>query len=197
MKAMTRTYEMKRRGESQDKTRQKIVEAAIHLHQTKGIVATTMADIAVRAKVGRVTVYRHFPDETALVQACSGQYFERHPLPDPEPWRSIKDPAERLRAGLAETYAHHRDTEAMMTSVLADAHDHPLMKPYHDHWQRAADVLAVGWGLRGRRKRMLQAGIALALSFECWRTLACDQGLGDNQAVELMTRLACKCPPKS
>jgi AcrR family transcriptional regulator len=89
---MTRSYRLKRRAERQDQTRQKIVEAAIALHQDKGLAATTMADVAERAGVGRVTVYRHFPDEAALVGACSGQYFERHPLPDPELWLEIADP---------------------------------------------------------------------------------------------------------
>ena len=60
--------------------------------------------------MGRVTVYRHFPDELALARACSGHYFERHPVPDLERWRAIADPTERLRTGLREAYAYHRAT---------------------------------------------------------------------------------------
>lgn len=195
MNIMTRSYRMKQRGEHQDQTRQKIIEAAIVLHQSKGLVATSMSDIAERAKVGRVTVYRHFPDESALVGACSGQYFERHPLPDPEPWRSTEDATKRLRRGLRETYAYHRETEAMITSVLADARDHPVMAPYHAHWQHAADVLADAWRLTGRNKVLLNAGILLALSFDTWRTLIQVRGLTDAQAIKLMMRLACDCPP--
>ena len=49
--------------------------------------ATTVTDIAERAGVGRVTVYRHLPDETALAGACSGRDLAprgrgaRRPLP--------------------------------------------------------------------------------------------------------------------
>src|SRR5207245_6356562 len=146
-----------------------------------------------RAQVGRVTVYRHFPDEPTLARACSGRYFERHPFPDPEQWLTTTDPVERLRAGLRETYAYHRATEAMITHALADARDHPVLAPYHAHWERAADVLAAGWRLRGRRRAFLRAAIALALSFDSWRTLVREQHLTDEQAVELMLRLTREC----
>src|SRR5213596_2204294 len=64
-----RRYQLKRRAEQQEETRSRIVEAAVELHQTIGPAATTFSDIAERARVGRVTVYRHFPDELALAGA--------------------------------------------------------------------------------------------------------------------------------
>ena len=194
---MTRSYKLKQRGEAQNRTRQKIVEAAIELHQTKGLSATTMRDIAERAEVGRVTVYRHFPDEMALVSACSGAYFQRHPLPDPEPWRSVEDATERTRRGLRETYAFHRSTEAMMTRVYDEARDLPVMAPYHMHWQRAAAVLAEAWPAKGRQRVLRNAALAHALSFDTWRSLVRGQGLSDAQAVDLMLRLACDCSQDS
>ena len=187
---MPREYKLKRRAERQDETRQRIVEATIELHRTIGSAATTISEIAHRAGVGRVTVYRHFPDELTLWKACSGTYFERNPPPDPGRWRAIGDPGERLRTGLRETYAYHRANEQMVARALADARDHPIMEAYHELWRQAADVLVQPWPARGRRRTMLRAGIALALSFDTWRTLAREQGLTDEQAVELMLRLA-------
>jgi AcrR family transcriptional regulator len=186
---VARSYQLKQRAERQDQTRQRIVDAAIELHQTIGPTATTVTDVAERAGVGRVTVYRHFPSELALAQACSGHYFERHPAPDTERWLAIPDPNERLRNALKETYAYHRSTEAMMTHVLADARDHEVMKPYHAYWQQAVEVLLAPWKARGRRRTQLRGGIALALSFDTWRTLVRDQGLTDDQAIELVQRL--------
>ncbi len=186
---MTRPYNLKRRAERQDETRQRIVDATIELHQTLGPAATTISQIAERAGVGRVTVYRHFPDELTLAGACSGQYFARNPAPDPDGWRAIADPGERLKRGLRDTYAYHRSTERMISHVLADARDHPVVAPYHELWRHATDVLLEPWRVRGRRRALLRAGIALALSFDTWRTLAREQGLADDQAVELMLRL--------
>ena len=190
---VTRAYQLKRRAERQDQTRQRIIEAAIELHQTIGPAATTVSEIAERAQVGRVTVYRHFPDEPTLARACSGQYFERHPLPDPDRWQAIADPVERFRTGLSESYAYHRATRAMISHVLADARDHQVMAPYHAHWRHAADVLTEPWRQRGRRRTLLRAAVALALSFDTWHTLIREQQLNDDQALELMLRLTRDC----
>ena len=165
----------------------------IELHQTIGPAATTISDIAHRAQVGRVTVYRHFPDEPALACACSGQYLERNPLPDVEHWRRIPDPEIRLRTALRDAYDYHGANEAMFTHVLADARDHPAMAPYTAYWRQAAEVAASAWRARGRRRLLLHAGIALALSFDTWRTLVREERLTDKQAVELMFRLTCDC----
>lgn len=190
---MARAYQLKQRADRQKETRQRIIDAAIELHQSRGPAATTISEIAQRAGVGRVTVYRHFPDEPALLRACSGQYYARHPLPDPERWQPIADPEERLRVALRETYAFHRATEAMSAQALADVRDDPVMAPYHQHWQRAVEVLAAGRRVRGRRRTMLRAAIALALSFDTWRTLVRVQQLNDEQALEVALRLACDC----
>jgi AcrR family transcriptional regulator len=194
MNIMTRSYQLRQRAESQDRTRQKIVKAAIELHQTKGPAATSMNDIAERAKVGKVTVYRHFPDDAAMINACSGLYFQRHPFPDPETWRSIQDATEMLRQGLSEIYTYHQSTEAMMNHVMAEMRNDPLMAPYHDHWRRAVDILTAAWPVTGHRRKKLKAAIALALSFETWRSLVQENGLTESQAVELMLRLTCGCP---
>lgn len=186
---MTRKYRLKRRAERQEDTRQRIVNAAIELHQTIGPAATTVSDIADRAGVGRVTVYRHFPDELTLFRACSGSYLQRNPLPDPERWRAIADPLQRLRSALVEVYEYHGTHEAMFTHVLADARDHEVMTPYHAHWERATDVLVAPWRARARRRTLLRAGIGLALSFDTWRSLVRDYDLTAAQAIDVATRL--------
>jgi AcrR family transcriptional regulator len=192
--SMGRKYELKRRAEGQDETRQRIIEATIELHQTAGPAATTVTDIARRAGVGRVTVYRHFPDEPTLARACSGHYFERHPAPDVDRWRAIRDPDDRLRTALGEAYEYHRATEAMMTRVLADARDHEVVAPYHAYWRHAVEVLVAPFRIRGARRKQLRAAIALALSFDTWRTLTREHGLSDDQAIDVALRLAGSTP---
>ncbi len=193
MNGMARRYQLKRRAERQDETRHRIVEAAVTLHGSIGMAQTTVTQIAERAGVGRQTVYRHFPDALTLVRACSGLYWERNPLPDPEQWRSVVDPHERFRTALRESYAYHRRTEAMIGHAFTDAPDHPIMQDYHDHWQHAADIVASAWRLRGRRRSLLRAGIGHAIVFPTWLSLVRDQGLTDQQAIALMERLTCEC----
>ena len=46
----------------------------MQLHETLGPRATTVSAIAERSGVQRLTVYRHFPDEAAIFQACSAHW---------------------------------------------------------------------------------------------------------------------------
>ena len=193
----TRPYKLKKRAARQEETRKRIIEAAIHFHQTKGSTNTTVDEIAKRARVGRVTVYRHFANEDDLFLACTGTYLARNPLPDPEAWRSIEDPGERLRAGISESYAYHQANEAIFTNAMAEVRDHWTMVPYFEHWAAAAEVLLAPFKARGRRKDQLRAGIALALSFDTWRTLVRQQELSQEQAVEVAMRLADESPAPS
>src|ERR687894_2257994 len=187
---MTRKYDMKRRAERQEETRRRIVEATVELHQTVGMARTTISAIAEKAGVQRLTVYRHFPDERALFHACTGHWRAANPPPDPGPWSQVADPRERLRAALAEVYAYHRRTEPMMANVVRDAQVHPLTRemagPYIQHWERMRYVLATGWGVGDERLAMLLGTLGHALDFQTWRSLVRQQGLSDEQAIEVM-----------
>jgi hypothetical protein len=52
-------------------------------------------------------------------------------------------------------------------------------------------VLTAPWRARGRRRTLLRAAIGHAIAFDTWRSLVRDQGLGDDDAVEVAARLAC------
>jgi AcrR family transcriptional regulator len=69
----------------------------MQLHEEIGPRATTISAIADRAGVQRLTVYRHFPDETAVFQACTAHWLSLNPPPDPADWAGITDPRNRLR----------------------------------------------------------------------------------------------------
>jgi AcrR family transcriptional regulator len=185
---VTRKYELKLRAERQQQTRQRIVEAAIELHQTLGPARTTLSDVARCAGVQRHTLYRHFPDERALLLACSSHYTSANPMPDPERWLAVGDPVERLRRGLTELYAFYERNEPMTSSVLRDAETHELTRQIvarsrGPERQQIRDALASG--VRGRRRL---AVIQLALAFPTWRTLVRDGGLTNGQAVETLVR---------
>ena len=187
---MTRKYDMKRRARRQEATRRRIVEATVELHETVGMARTTISAIAEKAGVQRLTVYRHFPDERALFSACTGHWRAANPSPDPASWTQVADPEERLRVALSEVYAYHRRTEPMMANVIRDVQVHPLTRemaePYFRHWERMRYVLATGWGVEDERLGLLLAALAHALDFQTWRSLVRQQGLGDEQAIEVM-----------
>jgi AcrR family transcriptional regulator len=184
---MARKYELKKRAESQEETRRRIVEAAIELHRTRGPARTTLSDVARLAGVQRHTLYRHFADERALGFACSGAYADANPPPDPEPWLLIRDPQERLRAGLAEIYDFFARNEQMLGSILRDAEVDPITRELFQlrfaAIERIHAVLAEG--IRGRKRL---AALDLALDFHTWRRLVRQSDLPQREAVELMVQ---------
>ena len=191
---MARRYKLKRRAEKQEETRRRIVEATVGLHESVGPARTTVSAVAQRAGVQRLTVYRHFPDERSLLDACSTHWVATNPAPDPTPWRKIRDPEERLAEALGEIYAFYGRTEPMMTNLVRDAPKIPalaeLLAPYGQYLAAARDILAAGWGARGKRRELLLAALGHALDFATWRSLVRGQGLDRDLAVEFMVRAA-------
>ena len=184
-----RKYELKKRAEQAGETRQRITEATVELHRTVGPAATQISEISRRAGVQRVTVYTHFPDETALFAACSAHWRALHPVPDPAPWLAFSDPGERLRRGLRELYAWYRETEPMTANILRDAELVPAIQPFVEdglggYLESVCRILGepIRSGLRGRRRARVDAALRATVDFHLWRRLA---PLGDADAAEL------------
>jgi hypothetical protein len=60
---------------------------------------------------------------------------------------------------------------------------------FHDYLDGARATLMRGRRLRGRAQRRVSAAIGHALAFATWRSLAVEQELDDDEAVELMRSL--------
>ena len=87
-----RPYRKKRRAELEEETRLRITESAVELHGTLGPAHTSMSAVAENAGVRRSTLYRHFPDEEALFEACSSHWRAANPPPDPSSWAASTIP---------------------------------------------------------------------------------------------------------
>ena len=78
----------------------------------------------------------------------------------------------------------------MVANVIRDAPVHPLTRemaePYFHHWERMRYVLVTGWGVGEERLAMLLGTIGHALDFQTWRSLVRQQGLNDEQAIEVV-----------
>ena len=186
-----RVYRKRRRAEQEEATRQRIAEATMNLHEEIGPARTTISAIAERAGVQRATVYRHFPDEDSLFDACGGLFMTLNPLPDLAEWAAIDDPGERLRTALVQTYDRHERTAAMMERLESDRASVPnvdrRLELRDAYFEAAADVLLTGRRSRGTARRVERAAIAHALEFETWRSLVRRQGLSRDQAIAVAT----------
>jgi AcrR family transcriptional regulator len=193
MSDQKRSYRMTRRAELEGETRRRITESAVALHEEVGPARASISAIAEHAGVRRSTVYRHFPDEEALFDACSSHWRAANPPPDPRAWAAVGDPAARTEAALRDLYAYYRRTQAMYTSLLRDEILVPAvqrrLRDFHGYLGAIQSVLMAGRGLRGKARRRTHAAIGHALAFPSWRSLTQDQGLTDDEAVRMMARL--------
>ena len=189
MSDQKRPYRKKRRAELEAETRRRITESAVELHGTVGPSRTSMSAVAERAGVRRSTLYRHFPDEASLFEACSADWNAANPPPDIGAWAAIDDPEERLRRALEELYGFWRRTEPMMENLIRDEATNENVRRhfagFHDYMDAARDVLMAGRGLRGHARKRAQAAIGHALAFSTWQSLVHEQGLDEPEAVQL------------
>lgn len=191
MSTQTRTYELKARANSQRETRDRIARATAQLHEEKGVAQTTVAEIARRAEVTRLTVYNHFPDLNTLLPACAAHYEGQHPTPDFESALAEGTPAERVRGVLGLLYGWYRETEPMYGKLFSDRASVPELDRFLagniDRMQaELADDLMSAFRLRGRRAERTGALIKLALDFWTWHRLT-REGLDDEGAADLMS----------
>ena len=121
-----RKYQLRKRAEGLDATRERIVEATAALHYEQGIVATSYIQIAERAEVGPATVYRHFPTLGSLVEACGAYVHEitQPPLPENAAavFAGLETRQQRLERLVAELDAFY-DRAAVWIGIAARDRD--------------------------------------------------------------------------
>jgi AcrR family transcriptional regulator len=111
-------------------TRRRLYGAAIGLIASRGYEATTLRDVARKARVSVGLLYRYFPSKRAVVLALyddlSAGYAARASRMRPGPWRA------RFRFALQASLgvlAPHRDTLAALAPVLVGDADEGLFAP--------------------------------------------------------------------
>ncbi len=174
---------------TKDSTRQRILDAVVRLHEEVGPATTTISAIAERADVQRLTVYRHFPDERALIHGCSAHWRERHRPPDPATWAGIEDPRERLEEALQALYAYFEGGREMLARVIQDERKVPAlseaMAPFWGYLSEIAGGLSAGWGAKGESQRLVRAAVGHTLRFETWCSLSAES-LSNEEAARVM-----------
>lgn len=185
-----RRYRLGKRAEKQEETRRQIVAALIALHEELGPKNTTVSAVAERAGVQRVTVYRHYPDELSLLQACSSEWIQHNPPPDPATWAHIDDPLRQAGTALTALYAYYRSTARMWSHSYRDAEDMPalrqVMAPFEEYLEGTARQLeALLSDCSG--PRLVGALLRHVLHFRFWQSLS-DQELEDDEITGLVLR---------
>jgi len=193
MNPKKRSYEMKKRAETQAQTRERIVASTAELHATIGPAQTTISAVADHAGVPRSTIYRHFEDEAALIVACATHWQMANQPPELEPWLAIDDPEQRLQKALLDIYGYYRSAGPMLANVLRDEAAVPILTDVLGHFRgyfaAAHEILMAGRG-QGAVQRRTAAAVGHALAYTTWQSLTQHNQLTDSEAATLMTQLA-------
>jgi AcrR family transcriptional regulator len=177
-----RRYTLGKRADARDATRRRVVEATMACHLERGVLATTIRDIAARAGVSAGTVLNHFPRMPELVQACGALTAATWPFP-----------GEEVLAG----HAAVEDRVRALTTALFRAWDTPIAPIFPRLQLERAEVPALdAWfsDVEARHRALMLAtlpagashghrALAYALtSFPTWRTLT-SEGLTTEEAA--------------
>jgi AcrR family transcriptional regulator len=178
---------MRRRTESADETRQRIVLATFALHGEKGIAATSVRDIAERADVAVGSVYHHFPTYDAVVDACGAYTLGLTQPPDASIFEGIDDAGARLEAmvdSLYSFYARFPGFERVRVDRAAFAGVDKFMLAEEDT-RRQLLVRAVGAHRVDKQRLALAFALLDAVVYRSLRA----EGLSQAAAVESTAQL--------
>ena len=184
-----RKYQQKRRADKAEETRNKIVEAAVKLHEELGPAHTSIKAIAEQAGVQRLTVYRHFPDEASLFRACTSHWLELHPPPAFSDWAEYDNPVDLTSRAIGDFYRYYRNTERMWTVAYRDVEEvdalHEPMAAVEAYVDQIRDELLSAWKVKTEDKKNLSMTLRHCLRFSTWRSLKIEK-LSDKKMVELV-----------
>ncbi|HEX8083047.1 MAG TPA: TetR family transcriptional regulator [Solirubrobacteraceae bacterium] len=170
-----------------DPMRQRIIEAALELHTTRGIRATTPAEIAERAGVPVETVEAMFPTLDDLVRGCGRHFMETLQLPPPDRAPDVFAGAasanERIRRLVGTFFgAYERGAEGI-SAGRRERRDVPALDESMEALDETLDALAAE-ALRPLPADPSSVASVRALTdVEVWRSLR-DHGATPDAAVD-------------
>ena len=121
---MPRRYDLGKRQDQKDATRDRIVAAAAELFRDQGAVRTSIAQVAAAADVAPGTVRNHFPTTDDLAAAVAAYVMVLLRMPGPEVFDGAAEPAERV-AALAHAMGAYYERSAPWYG-MPDLDDAPL-----------------------------------------------------------------------
>lgn len=184
-----RSYKMRKRAQSQEETRLRIVEATMQLHEELGPAATTISAIAERAGVQRLTVYRHFEDDTAVFQACTQHWLSLNPPPDLPEFTAGTTALTQVLSGLELFLAYYKRTQQMWAGAYRDLARVPALhvpmqqfEEFLNTWTQA--LVAPLQAQNPAAAKNIYRTVRHLLSFPAWQQFQA-QKLSDQQIRQL------------
>lgn len=170
-----------------DPTRERVIECALELHISRGIQATTWAQIAERAGVPVDTLQTLFPTRDDLVRSCGQHFMESLQLPPhdraPEVFAGAASGSDRIRRLVETSFGVYERGGDGLAVGRRERKDVPVLDESLEELDKALDALVVE-ALRPLRADSSSVASLRALTdLEVWRALR-DQGATPEAAVD-------------
>ena len=170
-----------------DPTRERIIECTLDLHTTKGIRATTWADIAAKSGEPVEAVKALFPTEDDLVRSCGEHIMESLQLPPadraPKAFAGASSETERIRRLVETSFRVYERGAEGIAAGRRERKNVPVVDEAMEALDESLDALVVE-ALRPLSPDSSSVASLRALTdIEVWRTLR-DQGASPEAAVD-------------
>lgn len=184
---------MRARAASTQRMSDRIVRAAVRLHERQGVRSTSWDEIAAAVGVSRATIYRHFPDLGALVPSCARAAFAAIDLPAPaeieREFSSLRSAGARLERLARETCACYERGAGWLRAAEREGEAVPELGAALGRIRAGVTVL-VDVALRPARPTQAQKRvIGTLLDFAVWRRLR-DNGIAARAVPDVIVALA-------
>jgi AcrR family transcriptional regulator len=188
--ALRRGYEAASGDEprpAMDPTRERIIEAALELHSSRGIQATTLKEIADRTGLPVETVEALFPTFDDLVRGCGRHFMESLQLPPgdqaPQLFIGASTEDERIHRLVATFFGVYERGADGLTAGRRERNDVPVLNESLVVLDDTLDAIVVE-ALRPLPADSASVASLRALTdLEVWRTLR-EQGAAPEAAVD-------------
>ncbi len=147
------------REEKSQRSREQILEAALHLFSTQGYRATSVREIAERAGVSTGNVYHHFPDKETIFRLLLDQYWAAIDSPEFAFNRALAsgtfpDNLEELGRASRETVSAYRRHVALIYVDVVEFEGSHIRKFYTEMAKRFATFMAAHHVAEARDSRL-------------------------------------------
>lgn len=179
-----------------DQSRRKIVDAMIALVR-EGEMSPSAAEVAERADVGLRTVFRHF-DEMEILYREIAEVTRARILPALNKPYAGRTWQENLDELIARRISLYEDIMPLKVAGSVLRFRSPfLMEDYNEHLRMERKTLRQVLPDAVVEDRDLFRALEMVTSFQAWRRLRQDQGLGLSEATRVMNRLVAGLLPSS
>ena len=183
-----RKYDLGKRAQALEDTRRRIVDATFQLHNEKGILNTSMQDIAGRADVAIRTVYHHFPTVNDLVNGCAGHVIQLLNPPTPAIFDGLTTLESRVQRLTRELFAMYERGALQLETARCQANEVPALANFvRNEAAMRESLVREAFRPFSPRPRAVREVTALT-DFYVWKSLT-QQDISTHQAADTVSRL--------